>query len=114
MEVEDGLSGAGSDVQDGAVSVLDIALAGDVGGGQMAAADDFSVRTFRFFQSGEMTFGDDEHMGRRLRINVFKGEDVFIFEDFLRRNLAANNAAEEAIGIGHSWVTCGETITKRG
>ena len=114
MQVKDRLSGAGTNVEDSAVSLLDLALAGDHGSGQMAAADDFGVRTFRFFQSGEMAFGDDEHMGRRLRINVFKGEDVFIFEDFFRRNLAANDAAEEAIGIGHSWVTCGETITKRG
>jgi hypothetical protein len=28
---------------------------------------------------------------------------VFIFENFFRRNLAVNDAAEEAIGIGHSW-----------
>jgi hypothetical protein len=39
---------------------------------------------------------------------------VFIFENFFRWNLAANDAAEEAIGIGHSWVTCAKTIAKGG
>ena len=43
MQVEDGLSGTGADVEDGAISVLDVALAGDLGGGEMAAANDFGV-----------------------------------------------------------------------
>ncbi len=43
MEVEDGLSGAGADVEDGAVSLLDVALAGDLSGGEVAAADEFGV-----------------------------------------------------------------------
>ena len=102
MQVKDGLSGAGANIQHGAVSLLDLALAGDHGSGQMAAADNFGVSTFGFLQSCEMPFGNDEHMGRRLRINVFKREDVFIFENLFRRNLAANDAAEEAIWISHS------------
>jgi hypothetical protein len=43
VEVEDGLSGARADVEDGAVSLLDIALASDLGGGQVTAADDFGI-----------------------------------------------------------------------
>jgi hypothetical protein len=39
---------------------------------------------------------------------------VFIFENLFRRNLAANDAAEEAIRVSHSWVTCAETIAKGG
>ena len=114
MQVKDRLTSAGANVEDSAVSLLDLALSGDHGSGQMAAADDFGVAAFRFFQSCNMAFGNDEHMGRRLRINVFKSEHVFIFKNFFRGNLAPNDATEEAIGIGHSWVTCGETITKRG
>ena len=114
MQVKDGLSSAGTNVQDSAVSLLDLALAGDRGSGQMAAADDFGVAAFRFFQSCKMAFGNDKHMGRRLRINVFKSEHVLIFKNFFRWNLAANDAAEEAIGIGHSWVTCAKTIANGG
>jgi hypothetical protein len=114
VQVKDGLSSAGANVEDGAVALLDLALAGDRGSGQMAAADDFGVAAFRFFQSCKMPFGNNQDVCRRLRINVFKREDVFIFVNFFRRNLAANDAAEEAIGIGHSWVTCAKTIAKGG
>jgi hypothetical protein len=49
VEVENGLSGAGADVEDGAVALLDVALAGDVGRGEMAAADEFGVGGFGLF-----------------------------------------------------------------
>jgi hypothetical protein len=49
VEMEDGLSGAGADVEDGAVALLDVALAGDVGGGEVAAADEFGVGGFGLF-----------------------------------------------------------------
>jgi hypothetical protein len=49
VEVEDGLSRAGADVDDGAVSLFDVALAGDLGGGEVAAADDFGVGGLRLF-----------------------------------------------------------------
>ena len=114
MQVKDGLSGAGTNVEDGAVSLLDLALAGDHGSGEMAAADDFCVTAFRFFQSCKMPFGNNQDVRRRLRINILKREDVFIFENLFRRNLAANDAAEEAIRVSHSWVTCAETIAKGG
>ena len=49
VEVEYGLAGAGADVEDSAVSLLDVALAGDLGGGEMAAADEFGVGGLGFF-----------------------------------------------------------------
>ena len=96
------LSGAGADVEDGAVSLLDVALAGDMGGGEVAAADQFGVGSFGFFQSGKMFLGDDENVGGSLRVDIFEGEDVVVLENFLGGNFAADDAAEEAIGIGHS------------
>ena len=110
MEVEDGLSGAGADVEDGAVALLDVALAGDVGGGEVAAADEFSVGGIGFFQSGKMLFGDDENVRGGLRVNVFEGEDVVILVNFLGGNFAVDDAAEEAIGLGHNWFTCDWSI----
>lgn len=101
MQVKDGLSSAGANVEDSAVSLLDLALSGDHGSGQMAAADDFGVTAFRFFQSCKMPFGDNQDVCRRLRVNILKRKNVFIFENFFRWNLAANDATEEAIGIGH-------------
>ena len=43
------MSGAGADVEDGAVSLLDVALASDLGRGEMATADDFGVGRLGFF-----------------------------------------------------------------
>ena len=105
MEVEDGLSGAGANVEDGAVSLLDVALAGDLGGGEMAAADQFGVGGFGLFQSREMSFGNDEHVRGCLRVDVFKGEDVIVFVNLLGGNFSTNDAAEEAAGscIGHKF-----------
>jgi hypothetical protein len=104
--MKDGLSGAGADVEDGAVALFDVALAGDLGGGEVAAADQFGVGCFGLFQSGKMFFGDDENVGWGVRVDVFEGEDVFVLVNFLGGDFAAEDAAEEAIGIGHRWFTC--------
>jgi hypothetical protein len=36
-----------------------------------------------------------------LRIDIFEGEHMLVFVNFLSRNLTADDAAKEAIGIGH-------------
>ena len=60
-----------------------------------------------------MPFGNNQHVGGGLRIDVFEREDVFILVDFLGLNLAADNTAEEAIGVGSSlWLHLPETIAK--
>jgi hypothetical protein len=103
VEVEDGLSGAGADVEDGAVSLFDIALAGDEGGGEVAAADEFGVGGLGLFQSGKMLFGDDENVSGSLRVDVFEGENVVVLVNFSGGNFAAEDAAKEASGgsVGH-------------
>ncbi len=44
-------------------------------------------------------------MGRRLRFNIFEGEDVIVRIDFLGGNFSAQNAAEKTTGswVIHSW-----------
>ena len=65
---------------------------------EMTASDDFGVVFLGFFQSGKMSLGNDQHMRRCLRIDVFEGEHVLVFMNLLGGNLSANNAAEKAIG----------------
>jgi hypothetical protein len=110
VKVEHGLPRAGADVQDGAVALLDIAIAGDLGSREVAAADNFSVRSFGFIQSREMSFGDDKNVSRGLRADVLKSEDVVIFVDFFRGDLAAEDATEEARG---SWFSHKKAVTTR-
>ena len=95
------MSGAGANVEDGAVSLLDVALAGDLSGGQMAAADDFRVGGLGLFQSSKMFFGNDKDVRGGLRFDVFEGEDVVVLVNFLGWDFTADHAAEQAIGIGH-------------
>lgn len=105
VKMEHRLSGAGADVENGAVSMLNVALAGDLGGGEVAAADDFGVGGLGLLQSGEMFLGDDENVGGGLRVDVFEGEDVVVLVDFFGGNFAAEDAAEKAIRLRHGWLT---------
>ena len=100
MEMEDGLSGTGAYIDDGAVSVFNFALAGDLGCGEVAASDDFGVGCLRFFQSGKMPFRNDERVRGRLRIDVLEGKNVLVFVDLLGRNFSADDAAKETVGVG--------------
>ncbi len=113
VQMKHGLSRARAHVKHRAVSLLDVALASNLRRHQVAAAYGFGVRSLGFFQSGKMFLGDNQHMRGRLRIDVFKSKYVLVFVHFLRRNLAAENAAEQAIrcGIGHRSVTMGNNNT---
>lgn len=48
-----------------------------------------------------MSFGDDEDVRRSLGIDVFEGEELVVFVDFFGGNFSLEDAAEEAVGIGH-------------
>jgi hypothetical protein len=99
------LSGAGADIEDGSIALLDIAMARDVGGSEMAAADQFGISGFGFFQAREMLSGDNKNVRGSLRADIFEGEYVIVLVDFFRGNFAAKDAAEEAVGVGHWLLT---------
>lgn len=99
--MKDRLSRTRTNIKNGAVSVFDLALAGDFSRREMAAADQFGIVSLGLFQSRKMLLGDDEHVRGRLRIDVFKGQNVLVFMNFLRGNLSSDDAAEKTIGIGH-------------
>ena len=42
----------------------------------------------RFFQSRKMFLGNDENVRGRLGIDVFKGEDMIVFVNFLGGNFS--------------------------
>src|SRR5438874_1009892 len=56
MKVEHGLSRAGADVKNGEIAVFDVAIAANLRGDEMAAADDFCVGLLRFFQAAQVVF----------------------------------------------------------
>jgi hypothetical protein len=105
VEVKYRLPGAGADIEHCAVSVLDIALARNLRSSEMTAAYHFGVGGLGFLQSGKVFLGNDEDVRGRFGIDVFKGKNMIVFQDLLCRKLAAEDAAEEAIGIGHRGLT---------
>jgi hypothetical protein len=58
-----------------------------------------------------MFLRNDEHMGGRLGVDVFKGKYVLVLIDFFGGYLAAKNAAKKAFAIVHGSFTLAETIT---
>jgi len=102
--MEDRLARTWAHVQDGAVALLDVPLASDMGGSQVAAANQFRVFGPSLLQSCKMFLGNHQHVRGRLRLDVLKREDILVFVDFFRWNLAADDAAEKTIG---SWICHG-------
>jgi hypothetical protein len=102
MEVEDGLSGARTDIDDGAIAVLNPALVGDLRRHELAAPDQFGVFAFGFFQAGDVFPGNNENVRGALWIEVFESENVIVFVDLLGRHLAAQKAAKKA--ISHNFI----------
>jgi len=107
------LTGARANVDNRSVSLLDAALASDFGRGEMAASDEFGVGGCGFFQSGKVFLGNDQHVCRRFRVDVFKSVDVLVFMNFLGWQFSAKDAAENASGIGHNEFHLAETISLR-
>src|SRR5258706_9451337 len=104
VEMKHRLPRARTHVHHGPVSLLDVALPRDLGRCQATLAYHFGVLSLRLFQPGKMFSWDDQHMRRCLRIAGFKGKHMLVLVNFLRGNLAANNAAEKAIScvVSHS------------
>jgi len=101
VKVKNGLSCSRPHVQYSSIPLLDVALACDLRGSQVTFADDFGISGLRFFQACEVPLRNDQNMRRRFRIDVFEGENVFVFVNFLRKNFTADDAAEEAIRVSH-------------
>jgi hypothetical protein len=97
MQMKDRLAGTGANVEHCAVAVLDGLLARDFGGCQVTAANQFRVFGCSFLESVDMFFGNDEHMRRSLWVDIFEGESVFVFIDFLGRYFSADDTAEQTI-----------------
>ena len=55
-----------------------------------------AAERLRFLQAAKMSFGNDQHMGWSLGVDILEGICVFILVDFFRRNLAADDFAEQA------------------
>src|SRR5581483_4620204 len=97
MQMKHRLAGARADVVHRTISVLDAAIASDLGRDQMAVANYLGVFRIRRIKSRDVALGNNQHVGWRLGSDVLEGENSFVFVDFLRGNLAGDDFAEETV-----------------
>ena len=105
VQVEHGLARLLADVGDDAVAVHtqllrhlgddleDVGHHGAVFGGDSSGGSDVGL-------------GNHQEVSRSLRVNVVKGEALLILVDFVGRNVAGNNLAEQTIGHGGTSFVC--------
>ena len=94
MQMKNRLAGARAHIQHGAVAIFNRPLPCNVRGSQMTTSDQLRIFRRCFLQASNMSFRNDQHVGRPLRVQIFKGKSVLVFVDFSGWHLAANNAAE--------------------
>src|SRR5690242_765100 len=96
MKMKHGLPGTGSYVVHSAITVFHAAFTRDPGSDQVRISDDLGVFRTGLFQSDDVLFGNDEHVGRRLRPKVLKGKNLFVLVNFLGGNFSGDDIAEKA------------------
>ena len=94
VEVEHRLSGPWPDVQYGTIAILNCPLSCNMRRGEVAKSNQFRVFRLSFLQARDMFLGEDEHVGRPLGVDIFKGERVLVFIKLLGGNFTTDNTAE--------------------
>src|ERR1051325_4263160 len=103
VDVEHRLPGGLAVVGDDAVAIrLEVEVAGDLGDAVKGHADDRSLALVERVERGDVPARDDQAVRRRLRVDVVESDGDVVLELLLRRDLAGDDAAEEATVIsGH-------------
>ena len=95
--MENRLAGITAVVDDHPVAALIKPLFGSYGlGNKEQVPDYFTVRDNKTVDVGDMFFRHNEHMDRRLRIDVLKGDRVLVLVDDLCGDLFFDDLAKQA------------------
>ena len=97
VEVFDGLAAVGAGVDDEAVALGEVLLAGDFGGGLQELAEERGVGGFAVGHGGDVVFGDDEDVSGGLGVDVREGEGLVVFVEAGYGDGAGGDFAEEAV-----------------
>ena len=104
MQMVNLLSALGAGVGDKPKTTLGVGvhalLQGQFGGEQQHAPQQRLVLGADLRHGRNVQFGDDEEMDRRPRVDVVEGKNLFVFIDFFARDLAGNDFAKDAVGVG--------------
>src|SRR5207244_2190596 len=74
-------------------------LVSNIASGTNYRANDRVVLGFKRLGVGDVLIGDDQHMCWQLWIDIAEGGDLIVAQHDGRRNLTANDLAEDAVGI---------------
>jgi hypothetical protein len=97
VQVKNGLASMWANVEHGSVAILDAALARDIGGDELAAANQFGILGRSLLQPANMFLRNHKHVSWRLRVDIVEGVGMFVFVDFLGGNFSSNDPAEQTI-----------------
>ena len=99
MDMKDCLAGIAIGVEDRSVAARrQAAFAGDSGRPPHQFADEPVVLGAELVERRDMPFRYDQHVGRRLRVDVVEGDDAIVLVDQRRGNLTPDDFAEQAVG----------------
>src|SRR5882672_7297819 len=88
-------------VDDGAEALGRAGFAGKAPGDDEHLAERRLVAGLRIVERGDVRFGHEQDVHRRLRTDVVEGDHLVVFVDFFRRDLAADDFAKNAIRLVH-------------
>ena len=97
MKMGNGLAGIGAAVGDDAITACKTFLGGDDRNGPEAFGQVPVRETGGIIQRGDVLLRDDQHMRRRLGIDIPESVDILVFIDFGRRDLSLHDFTEEAV-----------------
>src|SRR5688572_3038194 len=96
VNVEDGLTGFGIAVEHRPVARAVVSLfLRNLRGGAHHGSDERVVLFAQIVEGGNVLPGHDQHVQRRLRVDVGKRQQPIVFVDFRRGNLAGDDATEQ-------------------
>jgi hypothetical protein len=99
VEVVYGLAAVGAGVDDEAVAVGEVVLAGEVSGDVEEMAEGGFVVERGMGVAGDVVFGDDEEVGGGLGVDVCEGDGGVVFVEAGGGDFSGDDFAEEA---GHT------------
>ncbi len=103
VDVEHGLAGVGVAVEDGAEAAFAVPVAGrERGAPTDHLAHQAIVISGEIVQARDVPPRHDQHVHRRLRIDVLEGDEPFVLIDNRGGDLSVDDLAEEAVGHGSS------------
>lgn len=72
-------------------------LCGELFGGEKQLADQHGIIALQIIDRGDMFARNDQDVGRRLGVEITKGDDIPIFIDLGGWDLAINNLAKDTV-----------------